>query len=63
MSELSEIKYITFIISVDHIKAGMLWSEQMLDRFGFIGVEVNSYDDFEYELEYQSPLFSFKNDN
>jgi hypothetical protein len=48
---------------VDHIKAGMLWSEQMLDRFGFIGVEVNTYEDFEYELEYQSPLFSFKNDN
>jgi hypothetical protein len=63
LSELSEIKYITFIISVDHIKAGMLWSEQMLDRFGFIGVEINTYEDFEYELEYQSPLFSFKNDN
>lgn len=63
LSELSEIKYITLIISVDHIKAGMLWSEQMLDRFGFIGVEINTYEDFEYELEYQSPLFSFKNDN
>jgi len=63
LSELSEIKFITLIISVDHIKAGMLWSEQMLDRFGFIGVEINTYEDFEYELEYQSPLFSFKNDN
>jgi len=35
----------------------------MLDRFGFIGVELNTYEDFDFEFEYQSPLFSFKNDN
>ena len=63
ISELAEIKSIQFIISVDNIKAGTLWSEQMLDRFGFIGVELNTYEDFDFEFEYQSPLFSFKNDN
>ena len=41
----------------------MLWSEQMLDRFNFIALEVNTYEDYDIELEYQSPLFSFKNDN
>ena len=54
---------IKIVIAVDHIKAGMLWSEQMLDRFNFIALEVNTYEDYDIELEYQSPLFSFKNDN
>lgn len=35
----------------------------MLDRFNFMAVEVNTFEDFDYEVEYQSPLFSFKNDN
>jgi hypothetical protein len=63
LSELAEVKSISFIISVDNIKAGMLWSEQMLDRFGFVGVELNTYEDYYYDLEYQAPLFSLKNDN
>jgi len=43
---------LSFIISVDHIKAGMMWSEQMLDRYSFIGVELNTYEDYDFELEY-----------
>ena len=35
----------------------------MLDRFNFMAVELNTYEDFDIELEYQSALFSFKNDN
>lgn len=63
MSELADIKGISLIVSLDHIKAGIMWSEQMVDRFNFMSLEVNTFEDFDCELEYQSPLFSFKNDN
>lgn len=63
LSEIAELKNVVFIASVDHIKAGMLWSEQMLDRFNFMAMEVNTFADYDCELEYQSPLFSVKNDN
>lgn len=40
-----------------------MWSDSMLDRFNFYAHEINTFEDFDVELEYQSPLFSFKNDN
>lgn len=63
LSQIAAIDNVNIIVTVDHIKSGMLWSEQMLDRFNFIALEVNTYEDYDIELEYQSPLFSFKNDN
>ena len=63
LSQIATTDSIKIIIAVDHIKSGMLWSEQMLDRFNLIALEVNTYEDYDIELEYQSPLFSFKNDN
>jgi hypothetical protein len=63
LSELGSIKGISLIITVDNIKSGIMWSEQMLDKFNFVAVELNTYSDFELELDYQSSLFSFKNDN
>ena len=35
----------------------------MMDRFNFVAFEVNTFEDFTFELDYQSTLFSFKNDN
>ena len=63
LSQLATVNGISLIVTVDHIKAGVMWSEQMLDRFNFMAVEMNTYEDFDLELEYQSALFSFKNDN
>jgi hypothetical protein len=40
-----------------------MWSELMQDRFNFMAVEINTFEDYDIELEYQSPLFSLKNDN
>lgn len=57
------MKGLSLIVTVDNIKSGMMWSEQMLDRFNFMSIEVNTFEDYDCELEYQSPLFSFKNDN
>lgn len=63
LSELAEVKGLKFVVTVDHIKAGHMWSEQMLDRYNFMNVEANTFEDYDIELEYQSPLYSFKNDN
>ncbi|TNV78862.1 hypothetical protein FGO68_gene498 [Halteria grandinella] len=63
IAEIAEIPYVSLIVSVDHIKAGMMWSEQMIDRFNFMALQVNTFADYDVEQEYQSPLFSFKNDN
>jgi origin recognition complex subunit 2 len=52
MSELADIKGISLIVSLDHIKAGIMWSEQMVDRFNFMSLEVNTFEDFDCELEY-----------
>lgn len=63
LSEIANVPGIRLIVSVDNIKAGMLWSEQIVDKLNFMCVEVNTFEDYDIELEYQSPLFSFKNDN
>ena len=43
LSELASVDAIQMIVSVDNIKAGIMWSEQMLDRFNFLGFEVNTF--------------------
>ncbi|CDW82556.1 origin recognition complex subunit 2 [Stylonychia lemnae] len=63
ISELANVRSISLIVSVDHINSGIMWSDSMLDRFNFYASEVNTFEDFDTELEYQSPLFQFKNDN
>ena len=63
LCELAAVRNICLVVSVDHIKAGIMWSEQMLDKFNFLAFEINTYDDYDIEMEYQTPLFSFKNDN
>ncbi len=35
----------------------------MLDKYMFVALECNTFDDYDVELEYQPPLFSLKNDN
>ena len=48
---------------MDHIKCSLLWSDSLLDEFNFYCMELNTFEDYDVELDYQTPLFSFKNDN
>lgn len=34
----------------------------MLDRFNFYCLEINTFEDYDVELDYQPQLFSFKED-
>jgi len=63
LAEIASLSGVRLIVSVDNIKAGMLWSEQLIDKFNFMCLQVDTLQDYDTELEYQSPLFSFKNDN
>ena len=48
---------------MDNIKSNILWSDTHLDRFNFYAMEMNTFEDYDVELEYQTQLFTFKNDN
>ena len=63
ISELAQCRKIGFIISMDHIKSSILWSDSMLDRLNFYAYELNTFEDFDVELEFQTHMFTFKNDN
>ncbi len=63
LSELASTKGISMIVTVDHTKAPVLWSDSLLDKFNFYSYELNTFESFDVELDYQAPLFSAKNDN
>lgn len=58
MSELASTNKIKFIISIDHVKAGSIWTDQVLDNFNFYSLQLDTYADYENELSYAGPLFS-----
>mmetsp|Transcript_5738 Transcript_5738/g.5214 ORF Transcript_5738/g.5214 Transcript_5738/m.5214 type:complete len:129 (-) Transcript_5738:146-532(-) len=63
LSELASTQIIKFIISVDNIKSGIFWNEQVLDKFNFFNVQLDTYLDYDLEGDFMPPLFSAKNDN
>eukprot|EP00347_Sterkiella_histriomuscorum_P014737 403359737 len=63
LSELANVRGISMIVTVDHFKSGIMWSDMLLDRFNFYSFQLDTFEDYDTELEYQAPLFSTKNDN
>lgn len=49
LSELASTKLIKFIVSLDHIKSGVLWKDQLLDRFNFYSFQINTFADIDIE--------------
>ena len=43
LSEIATIKDISFIISLDHIKTSGLWNDQMLDKYNFYCIQVDTF--------------------
>lgn len=52
LSDLASVRGISLIVTVDHIKTGIMWSDSMLDRFNFYAFELNTFEDYDVELEY-----------
>ena len=49
---MASMRGVNLIVSVDHIKSGIMWSEQMLDKFNFVAFEINTLEDYDIELDY-----------
>ena len=64
LGELASINLLRFIITVDNIKSGVLFTDQLLDQFNFVCLQVDTFTSFiADELEWQPDTYSAKNDN
>ncbi len=46
LSKLAKIEIVKLIVSVDHIKAASLFSDQLLNNFNFYCVQVNTFEPY-----------------
>jgi hypothetical protein len=53
---------IALITSIDNIKSMYLWDETMMKNYNFVFFEVHSFNEYDIEKEYSTPMFSNKND-
>ena len=64
LGELANCDKLRFIVTVDHLKASVIFTEHQMDNFNFVCRQIDTFMlDYEYELMYQPELFSAKNDN
>ena len=52
-----------FIITVDNIKSGVLFTDQSLDSYNFVCLQMDTFADYDKEVEHLPPTYSAKNDN
>jgi len=62
LAELSSLNKVSLIASIDSIHAGLLWNQELLERFNFLFMEAHTYGDYFRECQYMTPLMSSKND-
>lgn len=63
LGELATFPMLRFIVSVDNIKSGVLFTDALLDQYNFVCVPLHTFEAFEDELEWQPDTYSAKNDN
>ena len=63
LGELASCDKIRFVISVDNIKSGVLFTDQLLDQFKFVCLQMDTFEDFDDEIEWQPNTYSAKNEN
>ena len=63
LAELAECQLLKFVISLDNSKAGVLFTDQLVDQFGFVSMQIDTFEEYENEMMWQPDLFSAKNDN
>ena len=54
---------IKLIFSLDHVKSGILFSDMLLDQLNVVSIQVDTFSQFTYEMDYTPSLFSAKNEN
>ena len=63
IAALARLDKIKLVVSLDHVKSGILFSDLLLDQLNFITIQVDTFLEFEIEMEYQPGIFSVKNEN
>lgn len=63
LGELATCNKLRFVISVDNIKSGVLFTDQLLDQFRFVCLQMDTFEDFDDEIEWQPNTYSAKNEN
>lgn len=51
------------VLTIDNCKASVLFNDKLLDLFNFAMFQMDTYEEYSTEVEYQPNLFSQKNDN
>lgn len=63
LGELATCKKLRFVVTVDHYKSGILFTDQLLDQFKFVCVQLDTFQDFNKESKWQPDTYTAKNDN
>mmetsp|Transcript_39548 Transcript_39548/g.51807 ORF Transcript_39548/g.51807 Transcript_39548/m.51807 type:complete len:127 (-) Transcript_39548:404-784(-) len=46
LGELASCKKIRFVVTVDNIKSGVLFTDQLLDQYNFVCLQMDTFEDF-----------------
>lgn len=63
LAMLAACKHIRMVVSLDNCKAGVLFTDRLLDSFNFATFQLDTFLEFNDECSYQPSLFSQKNEN
>jgi hypothetical protein len=63
IADLCSTGKVKIVFSLDHIKSGILFSDHILDQLNVVCVKMDTYQDFEFEMQYMPGLFTAKNEN
>lgn len=48
---------------MDNAKSGVLFTDQLLDKYNFVAMQLDTFESFSQEFEWQPDTYSAKNDN
>jgi hypothetical protein len=63
LAGLAKTDKVKLIFSVDHVKSGILFSDCLLDQLNLVCLQVDTFFEYQAEMDYMPPLFSAKNEN
>lgn len=60
LADLCSTGKVKIVFSLDHIKSGLLFSDQILDQLNVVCVKMDTYREFDQEMQYMPALFTTK---
>jgi len=63
LADLCSTGKVKIVFSLDHIKSGLLFSDQILDQLNLACIKMDTYQDFDQEMQYMPDLFTARNES